>query len=278
MKLDEVMADVSLQLKQQSELGVQINVQREIPDMGPSHRGLWLKIPQVTAVFADLKRSTGLNANYGPQVAACAYTYFDRAMTVILERFSAAYIDVQGDGIFGLFSGKGSIFLAAAAARTMLTATKQEVATRFKNDASSDWDLVAGIGIDHGTLLVRRLGLRGARENEVWAGNLVNMAAKLSSVAGSNEMAVSERVLAQYSKASRLRQQALLKSCGCNGRTRGRGFDGLSGQRSNLWRKEQAPDDLGLDFDFVHKLSTPWCKAHGPEFCEAIITGQRPNR
>ena len=275
MKLNEVMADVSNQLSQQAALGVQIDVQRQIPDLGPSHRGLWLKLPNVTAVFADLKGSTGLNANYGPEVAAYAYTYFDKTMAVVLERFCSAYIDVQGDGIFGLFSGKKSIFLAAVAARTMLTAVQQEVAPQFRKDASSNWRPAVGIGIDHGTLLVRRLGLRGARENEVWAGNPVNMAAKLSSAAGHNQIAVSDRVLAQYSRASKLRQQAILQSCGCNGRTQGRGFDIPTGQRSNLWKQEPAPKDLGLDFDFVHKLNAPWCKIHGPQFCEAIITGQR---
>ena len=42
--------------------------------------------------------------------------------------------------------------------------------------------------------LVRRLGLRGTKQNEVWAGKPVNMASKLSSLAGPNEVVASARV------------------------------------------------------------------------------------
>ena len=38
---------------------------------------------------------------------------------------------------------------------------------------------------------MRRLGLKGAKQNEVWAGMPVNVAAKLSSVAGPNQVVVS---------------------------------------------------------------------------------------
>ena len=278
MKLNEVIADVRNQLEQQSGLGVQITTKNEVPEVGPASRGLWFKIPQVTAVFADLKGSTKLNADHGPEVAANAYTYFNKAMTVVLDNFDAGYIDVQGDGVFGLFSGKGSIFLAAVSARAMLTVVQREVAPRFRKDASSDWNLRVGIGMDHGTLLVRRLGLKGARENEVWAGNPVNIAAKLSSAAGPDQIAISERVFAQYGKVSKLRQQAILQSCGCSGGTRGRGFDIPPAQRSDLWKREQAPRSAGLDFQEMYRMNAAWCKTHGPEFCEAIITGQPPGR
>ena len=278
MKLENVRAEVANQLRQQAELGVQTIVQKEIPDVGPSHGGLWLKIPEVTVVFADMKGSTALNAEHRSKVAARAYTYFIRAMTVILDRFSAGYIEVQGDGIFGLFSGKGSIFLSAVAARTMLTVVDQEVSTRLKKDTSSNLDLRVGIGVDHGTLLVRRLGLKGVRENEVWADNPVNMAAKLSSAARPNEIAVSERVFNQYNRVSKLRQQAILQSCGCNGSRRGQGLDTPPAQRSNLWQPSPAPKNLGLDFDRFYRVNAPWCKNHGAEFCDAIITGERPSR
>ena len=119
--LDEIESDVASQLDDQSRLGIQITRRNEIPDAGPTNKGVWYQIPQVTAVFADLKRSTELSAENSPRDAASAYTYFIRAMALILERFDAKYIDIQGDGIFGLFSGKGSIFYATACAITMRT-------------------------------------------------------------------------------------------------------------------------------------------------------------
>ena len=275
--LNDVTDDVSNQLQQQSELGVQITVKNDVPEIGPTNKGVWDQIPQVTAVFADLKGSTALNSDNQPRDAAYAYTYFIRAMTLILERFDAKYIDIQGDGIFGLFSGHDSIFLAATSAITMRTLSQRVVAEQFDEDTSVDWKLTAGVGIDHGTLLVRRLGLRGTKQNEVWAGKPVNVAAKLSSAAGPNEVVVSDRTFQQYQGASRIRQRALLWSCGCNGNMNGRGLDMPAGETSYLWEKETAPQHMGLDFETVFKLSSKWCSKHGPEFCETISKGKRPD-
>ena len=157
--LDKIAADVSSQLDAQAKLGVKITRQTEVPGTGPANRGVWFQIRNVTAVFADMKRSTELNANAGAQQAAVAYTYFIRAMTVILDRFGAGYIDVQGDGIFGLFGGPNSHFNAAACAITMRTQVEREVDARFRKATSGNRKLRAGIGMDRGTLLVRRLGL-----------------------------------------------------------------------------------------------------------------------
>ena len=118
--LDEVVADVSSQLDAQAQLGVQIRRVDEVPELGPTNGGLWYQVLGVTAVFADLKGSTDLNANDGPQVAPYAYIYFVRAMAVIMDRFSAGYVDIQGDGIFGLFSGPASEFQAMACAITLI--------------------------------------------------------------------------------------------------------------------------------------------------------------
>ena len=275
MILDEVVADVSSQLDAQAELGVQIRREHSVPDTGPTNRGLWYQIPEVTAVFADLKGSTGLNANDGARTAAYAYTYFIRAMTVIMERFSAGYVDIQGDGIFGLFSGPAAHFEAVACAITMKTQIERDIADRFRKSAGSDWELSAGIGIDRGTLLVRRLGLRGTKMNEVWAGKPVNMAAKLSSVAEPNQVVVSDRVFSLYERGSRLRRRALIWSCGCSGGTPSAGLDMPIRSTECLWHEDLAPDGLGLDFAGIHRLNTLWCRTHGAEFCEAIVTDRR---
>ena len=223
MILDEVAAAVAAQLNDQANLGVQVDNQEAIPGEGPVHRGLWWRIPHVTAVFADLKGSTALSSSLPPEAAAIAYTYFIRVMTVVLQGFSAGYVEVQGDGIFGLFAGQRSMFFAAACAITMRTQVEKTVAPKFKRDASVDRDLKVGIGIDRGTLLVRQLGLKGTDQNEVWAGMPVNAAAKLSSVAGPDEIVVSDRVISGYERSAKVRQRALFGTCGCEGRHRGEG-------------------------------------------------------
>lgn len=275
MILDTISANVASQLTQQADLGIRIESQGSVPDHGPVHGGVWLQIPEVTAVFADLKGSTALNTKVGAQTATLAYTYFNRAMSVILDGFEARYVDVQGDAVFGLFSGKGSRFLAAACAITMKTQVERVVADRFRRDACVEWELAAGIGVDRGKLLVRRLGIDGTGSNEVWAGTPVNAAAKLSSVAGSNEVVVSDRVLADYENSAKIRRRALLRDCGCRGNVPGRGLDLPAGEAEYLWKQDSVPGNLGLDFDQIYRLRRSWCPAHGAEFCEAVVTRQR---
>ena len=65
--LDDVVADVSSQLDAQAELGIQVTRQNEVPEVGPTNAGVWLQIPKVTAVFADMKGSTGLSAAASPE-------------------------------------------------------------------------------------------------------------------------------------------------------------------------------------------------------------------
>ena len=276
MKLDEVGASVKEQLNTQAKLGVQIVEQAQVPGEGPANDGLWWRIPKVTAVFADLKCSTSISVNGSRKDAAFAYTYFTRAMTVILERFGARYVDIQGDGIFGLFSGKNSVFSAAACAVTMKTQMERVVEPRFRKDALTKQALKVGIGMDQGSLLVRRLGLRGTRQNEVWAGNPVNMAAKLGSLAGQNQVVVSDRVYEAYSNAPKIRQRAILWSCGCSIGKSKAGLGLPAGEATQLWSKVAVPEKLGLDFHSAFGRKTMWCGKHGAEFCEAVVTGVEP--
>ena len=275
MIFDEVAASVVAHLNDQANLGIQVANQEGIPEEAPAHRGLWWRIPNVTAVFADLKGSTALNSSLSSETAAIAYTYFIRAMTVILEGFSAGYVDIQGDGIFGLFGGQRSMFFATACAVTMRAEVENTVAPMFRRDASVDWDLQVGIGIDRGTLLVRQLGLKGTGQNEVWAGMPVNVAAKLSSAAGPNEVVVSDRVFGGYEHAAKVRQQALFGSCDCEEGNR-EARSSAARRTSRLWTEHAAPKNLGLDFGTVYRRKVGWCEKHGAQFCEALVTGKWP--
>ncbi len=276
MKLDSILADVSSQLDQQRGLGIEIRDVTDVPETGPTNNGVWFRIPNVSAVFVDMKSSTKISAGSHQDKVALAYTYFVRAAAVIFDGFGARYVDIQGDGLFGLFSGKGSIFSAAACAITIKTAVEGDIAESLRRDRSIDLDLTAGIGMDRGTVMVRRLGTRHVKLNEVWVGKPVNMSAKLSSLAGSNELAVSDRVFRLFGSSSPLQQRIFCQSCGCGGGVRGRGLDAQIEDTTYLWSEEQTPRDLGLDFSTFHRLKTKWCSIHGPEFCEALISGKRP--
>lgn len=278
MKLDQVRSKVSAELSDQARLGVNIRPLADVPESGPANLGVWFRVRNVTAIFADLNGSTALSASDNPKDAAFAYTYFIRAMTETLYEFCAKYIDIQGDGIFGLFSGKNSQFLAAACAVTMRTLMEREVAVRFRRSASVKRKITAGIGIDRGTVFVRQLGKLGIARNEVWAGKPVSTAAKLSSLARSNEILVSDRVFNQYSQFPRERRQAILQSCGCQGGVRGRGLDLSAIHATQLWNIGKVPKSLGLDFADFHRRQEPWCRHHGSEFCQMVATGRRRSR
>ena len=274
--LDSIYDDVSDQIENQRSLGVQISRVNDLPEQGPTNKGMWYEIPNVSTVFVDVKNSTALNSSDGHlKDAARTYTYFVRAMTVLLERFGAKYVDIQGDGVFGLFSGSESLFDATACAITMKTYIARNLASKLEKENRVDWKLTAGIGIDKGRLLVRRLGLRGVKQNEVWAGTPVNIAAKLSSVARPDQAVVSEQVYNDFGRASKLRRRAIIWSCGCYGDVRGSGLDAEEGSTSCLWTKDMAPENLGLGFGYIHRLDSQWCTVHGSEFCQAIVTGER---
>ena len=149
------------------------------------------------------------------------------------------------------------------------------VADRLRQYDSGQWEMAAGIGVDRGKLLVRQLEIRGTGMNEVWAGTPVNTAAKLSGVAGLNEVAVSDRVFADYENSAKTRRRALLWGCGCRGNARGRGLDLASNEAEYLRKQNSVPGNLGLDFDRIYRLRKPWCPTHGAEFCEAMVTRQR---
>lgn len=275
MQLEQTVAEIKNQLDQQDELGIQITALNEVPNRGPTNKGVWNSIDGVTAVFADMKASTILNNKVPPDVAARAYTYFVRTTVVALDRFGADYLDIHGDGVFGLFS-EGAFFQSVAAAITIKSIIQEDAQDRFSKHAPDDWDLTAGIGIDCGRLLVRRLGLRGADESEVWSGKPVNVAAKLSSVAKGDQVVASSRVMKRIEAANKTRRRAMLWTCGCANGTLGAGLNIVVGQTTELWVQENAPTNLGLDFEQIYRLDSEWCITHGDEFCEAILTGRRP--
>ena len=68
----------------------------------------------------------------------------------------------------------------------------------------------------------------------------------------------------------------MLWTCGCQDGRLGGGLDLQAGETSNLWRDVPVPSGLGLDFGTAYRLESEWCVNHGAEFCEALLTGEKP--
>jgi hypothetical protein len=85
------------------------------------------------------------------------------------------------------------------------------------------------------------------------------MAAKLASLAGVNELLVSDRYFSQVQK-----DDHVTLSCGCQ---EGK----YTGEKVKLWKETDLSGNSKFDFDKGHLLTSVWCEQHGEEFCEAIL-------
>lgn len=224
-----------------------------IPIENPSH---WLKIPDVICIFVDMRGSTQLSAASHENSTARAYQLFTGTALKIFSDFKAPYIDVRGDGALALFD-QNQAHRALAAAVTFRTFAGEEFVPLVKDETGLD--VGNHVGIDMHLVLVRKVGFkryrdRSDRQNEVWAGRPVNMAAKLASVSGDNELLASKRFF------DKLSSRYALQSCGCP-----------KNEVVDLWAKKDVSDDDRFDFDFAYSLESIWCKEHGQKFCTELL-------
>lgn len=224
----------------------------DIPGEGSAK---WLKIKDVICVFVDMKNSTKLSASHHAGTTGRVYTLFTGTAVRLFKSFGASYIDIKGDGVFALFNAK-EVHTALASAVSFKTFVKEEFTAKVTNKTKVDTGV--HIGIDQATLLVSKIGLRksvarGDIHNEVWAGKAVNMASKLSSLSDNDEIYVSDR----YFK--KLKSNKAIYSCEC-------------GEPKALWEDVDISEDDRFSFDKAHVLKSVWCKKHGAEYINAILS------
>lgn len=219
----------------------------------------WLKVPNVIACFVDMQGSTKLSATLHENGTARAYRYFTSTATRIFHHFEAAYIDIKGDGVYALFDADRP-YTALAATISFKTFVNQEFTPKLK--ALAKIEVSGHYGIDQRTVLVRKMGLkmvgRTDRQNEVWAGKPVNMAAKLAGMTTGNRLLVSDRF------HSNLKDEKAIMSCGCDG-------NGKPNERRSLWSEVDLSQDERFDFNKAFSLGSNWCHVHGKGFCQALV-------
>jgi class 3 adenylate cyclase len=225
----------------------------EIPILNPTY---WFKINNVICCFVDMEGSTKLSANLHEKSTAKAYRLFTETAIRIFSQFGSPYIDIKGDGVFALFN-YDQPYTALAATVTFKTFVAEYFTPMVKEKTSQ---VIGGhFGIDQKTVLVRKLGLkryqgRTDRQNEVWAGKPINMAAKLAGLSTNNRLWVSDR----YFK--NIKDEKALHSCGCP-----------NGTKSLLWQEEDLTYDSRFDFNTAYSLSSNWCEKHGKPFCANLV-------
>jgi hypothetical protein len=126
----------------------------------------------------DLDRSSILSARKNVKTMARLYEYFTQNIVDVLnlEEIKADYIDIKGDGVFGIYQGEDAVKRAFIAAVTFRTFFENHIKTKFRSALGIDLNCKAAIYRDK--ILVKRIGTR-KYNNEVWAGRLVNNTYKL---------------------------------------------------------------------------------------------------
>jgi class 3 adenylate cyclase len=215
----------------------------------------WYEIPDVICCFVDMSGSTKLSVSAHPSTTAKFYRLFTSTAINMFHELDAPYIDVKGDGVFAMYDSKHSN-RALAATVSFKTFVEQEfVPLAKKHELAVD----GHYGIDKKSVLVRRMGKRRIegrtdRQNEVWAGKPVNMAAKLAGLTGGGEILVSDRF------HSGLTDDAALETCGCP-----------NGERKSLWDEVDLSGNPLFDFNRAYRLKTGWCRTHGQQFCAHLL-------
>jgi hypothetical protein len=118
------------------------------------------------------------------------------------------------------------------------------------------------VGIASGRVLVKRIGTprNPSQQEPVWAGRPVNFAAKAAQSCDRHDLIVTGSVWDRFEK-----NDYLAFSCPCGG-----------GPATSIWSNTtitRLPDDEPEAQGRL--LKSTWCDTHGPEYCEAILSGKK---
>jgi len=221
----------------------------------------WIKVPDIVAVVADLKNSTQLGTDKWAASTASIYQAGTGGVVDVFNKFSADFIQIQGDGAFALFWGDMRYARALCSGITIKTFSKD-----FVNRLEKKWPTIAEtgfkVGIASGRILVKRIGTprNPAEQEPIWAGKPVNYATKSAQSADRHELIVTGSVWDKIES-----NDYLAISCGC----------GNGGSPStSIWHDvtiERLPKD---DPEREGRcLTSAWCVVHGAEYCAAIMAG-----
>jgi class 3 adenylate cyclase len=218
----------------------------------------WVKLPEVVAVVCDLKGSTHLGTGRHDTSTARIYKSSVEGAVRIFHDFEADFIDIQGDGGFGLFWGERAHERALCAGVTIRTFSEdlvEQLETKWKGLPETGYK----VGMHAARTLVKRVGTKRnvAEQEAVWAGKPVNFAAKCAQSAERHQLVATQTVWDRLMK-----NDYIAFSCGCNGTP-----------AATLWA-DKTVETLPQDEQAVVVLDAPWCDNCGPEFCDAIMEGK----
>lgn len=227
----------------------------------PVDKPEWHRITDLVAVMFDLKSSTNLEKGRRPASTASIYDAGVGGVVQIFNSFDADFVDIQGDGGFGLFWGDRRYEHALCAAISI-----HSFSDDFESQLEAKWPEAPStgfkVGIASGPVLAKRVGLAKHLDMQepVWAGRPVNYAAKAAQQTEPGKTLVTGSVWDAVSN-----NDYIAFSCGCR-----EGNEG--GVPSLLW-EEQTLDNIPDAEKYGQVLKSGWCVNHGEEYCNAILNG-----
>ncbi|WP_181708725.1 adenylate/guanylate cyclase domain-containing protein [Chthonobacter rhizosphaerae] len=156
------------------------------PNLDTKRQGA--KLIETCVLYIDIRRSTALNFSHKQQTVAKLYSAFVRAMTRCARFYKGHVRGIIGDRVMVIFDQKDCFSNAVHCAIAMNTVSQHILNKHFTRN-----EVECGIGIDYGTMLATKTGVRrkGVEQNNyrnlVWLGRPANVASKLTDMANKPE-------------------------------------------------------------------------------------------
>ncbi len=150
---------------------------------------------EIVVVFCDLRQFTAFAESSEPEEIMGVLGEYHAALGDLVFRFEGTLERFTGDGLMVVFNDPMPCEDAALRAIRMAVAMRTRVRDLAGSWSRQGHDLGFGVGIAQGYATLGRIGFEG-RFDYTAIGNVVNLAARLCSVAEAWQILVTERVLA----------------------------------------------------------------------------------
>ncbi len=224
---------------------------------------------EFVCVFIDLDNSTLISNERHRKTVAKVYDYFTQNIVDVfnLPEIKAEYIDIKGDGVFGIYQGNEAVFKGFAAAVTFKTFFEKYIKVKFRNIIQED--LEVKIAINKDLILVKKIGKRGDY-NEVWAGRLINDALKIASlkkIIEEKENTTKDLIIVPEKIYEKLEEKKEYTIFSCGHDENGNWM----GKKNNLWKEFKDESDKSKYSEKVYYLGARWCIHCGNKFIKGIL-------
>ena len=187
---------------------------RKVPsdtDIGLANDGVRL---DAAILYADLVDSSGLVEGFTAEFAAEVYKSYLVTACRVIRSNGGEITAFDGDRVMSVFIGHQKESDAVKTALQINFAIKQIVNVAIKAQyPTSTFEIQHVVGIDTGSILVAKTGIRGSNDL-VWVGRCANVSAKLCAIRPSYATWITDRVYALLTPETKLsRGQSMWESC-----------------------------------------------------------------